>query len=94
MNKYESIIILKVDLEEEKKNDILTKISKLIKTNGIVEKIEKIGKKKLAYNIKNNTEGDYVLIEFETEKEQILEIERHFRITEEILKFIVVRKDA
>lgn len=93
MNKYESVIILKVGLEEEKMNDIIDKISELIKSNGSVEKVEKIGKRKLAYSVKNNTEGCYVIFEFETLKEQISEIERYFRITDEILKFIVVRKD-
>ena len=58
-----------------------------------MEKVEQIGKKKLAYSVRNNTEGYYIIFEFTTLEEQIRELERYFRITEEILKFIVVRKD-
>ncbi len=93
MNKYESIIIIKVDLKEETINKIITDVSDLINSKGSMEKVEQIGKKKLAYEIRGNKEGFYIIFEFETEVEQIRELERYFRITDEILKFIVVRKD-
>ncbi len=93
MKKYEAIIITKVDLKEEIINKIITKVTDLINSNGSMEKVEQIGKKKLAYSVRNNTEGYYIIFEFTTLEEQIRELERYFRITEEILKFIVVRKD-
>lgn len=93
MKKYESVIITKVDLKEEVINKIITKVTDLINSNGSMEKVEQIGKKKLAYSVRNNTEGYYIIFEFTTLEEQIRELERYFRITEEILKFIVVRKD-
>ena len=93
MNKYESIIITKVDLKEEAINKIITAVSDLINSKGSMEKVEQIGNKKLAYEVRSNKEGFYIIFEFETVVEQIRELERYFRITEEILKFIVVRKD-
>lgn len=93
MKKYESVIIAKVDLKEERINKIITNVTDLINSNGSMEKVEKIGKKKLAYSVKGNEEGYYIIFEFTTPEEQIRELERYFRITEEILKFIVVRKD-
>ncbi len=93
MNKYESIIITKVDLKEEAINKIITAVSDLINSKGSMEKVEQIGNKKLAYEVRGNKEGFYIIFEFETVVEQIRELERYFRITDEILKFIVVRKD-
>ena len=52
-----------------------------------------MGKKKLAYEIKKNKEATYMLINFEAKPDSIAELERNYRITDEILKFIVVRKE-
>ena len=52
-----------------------------------------MGKKRLAYEIKKNNEAIYMLINFESKPEAIAELERNYRITDEILKFIVVRKE-
>lgn len=93
MNKYESVILLDSNLEEEKLKEVINKISDLIKNNGILEKIEEIGKRKLAYEIRKNTEAYYFVFHFESKSEFASELERKYRITEEIIKFIVVRKD-
>ncbi len=52
-----------------------------------------MGLRKLAYEIGKNKEGYYVVFEFEAKPELIVELERNYRITDEIIKFIVVRKD-
>ncbi len=93
MNKYESVIIINTNITEENRKKVIDKITDLINLKGKVEKVEELGKKKLAYEIKNNTDGYYVLFYFESESEFIIELERVYRITDEILKFIVVRKD-
>ncbi len=93
MNKYESVIIITTNITEENRKKVIDNITDLINLNGKVEKVEELGKKKLAYEIKNNTDGDYVLFYFESKSEFIIELERVYRITDEILKFIVVRKD-
>ena len=91
MNKYESVIIINPNLEEEAIKSLIEKISNLINTDGKVSSVEEAGKKKLAYEVKKNKEGYYVIINFEAQPELIVELERNYRITDEVLKFIVVR---
>lgn len=93
MNKYESVVIMSATAEDNKINEVVDKITNLIKENGNLEKIENLGKKKLAYEIKLNKEGLYYVFEFESNPEFIQELERIYRITDEVIKFIVVRKD-
>ncbi len=93
MNKYESIIIIGQNVEEEGRKALITRFTDLINTEGKVSNVNEMGTKKLAYEIGKNTEGYYVVFEFEAKPELIAELERNYRITDEIVKFIVVRKD-
>lgn len=93
MNKYETIFIINSNLEESAIKGVIEKFSNLINTNGKVESVDEWGKRKLAYPMKKQTEGYYVLINFEAEPSEIAELERIYRITDEIIKFIVVKKD-
>ena len=93
MNKYESIIIINPSLEEQGMKELIKKFEDMINNEGKVESVEEIGKRKLAYEIKKNSEGYYVLYNFEAKPEFIAELERVYRITDGILKFIVVRKE-
>ena len=52
-----------------------------------------MGRRKLAYEIDKNKEANYVLFNFEAKPELIAELERNYRITDEVIKFIVVKKD-
>ena len=56
-------------------------------------KIEDLGKKRLAYEVKGHSEGHYYIIQCSMESEKMSELERIYRITDEILKFITVKKD-
>lgn len=91
MNKYESVIIINPTVESEKIKTLVQKFTDLINNAGNVEKVDEVGKKKLAYEVKKNKEGYYVIINFEAQPELIVELERNYRITDEVLKFIVVR---
>ena len=93
MNKYESVIIINPNLEEEAIKALIEKISNLINTDGKVSSVEEVGKKKLAYEIKKNKEGFYVVFKFESKPEAIAELERIYRITDEVIKFIVVKEE-
>ncbi len=94
MNRYESIFIIASSVTEEDIKEFIEKIKNLITTNGgNVTNVEELGKKKLAYEIKKNKEGYYVLIEFDLNAEVIKELERVYRITDEIIKFLTIRKD-
>lgn len=92
MNKYESIIIVNPNVDEEGLKALETKFTGLINENGKVESVENMGKKRLAYEIKKNKEGYYMLFNFEAKPDSIKELERIYRITDEIIKFIVVKK--
>ncbi|MEE1389685.1 MAG: 30S ribosomal protein S6 [Clostridia bacterium] len=93
MNKYESVIIINPNLEEEAIKSLIEKISNLINTDGKVSSVEEAGKKKLAYEIKKNKEGFYVIFKFKANPELITELERVYRITDEVIKFIVVKEE-
>jgi len=93
MNKYETVFIINPSVEEAGVKELIEKFSNLINNDGKVESVEEMGKRKLAYEIKKNSEGIYVLINFEANPTLIKELERVYRITDEVIKFIVVRKD-
>ena len=93
MNKYESVIIIDPNCTEEAVKALESRFTGLINENGKVESVENMGKKKLAYDIKKNSEATYMVINFEAKPDSIAELERNYRITDEILKFIVVRKE-
>lgn len=93
MNKYESVIIINPNTNEEGIEDLIQKITDLINKDGKVTSVENLGKKRLAYEISKCKEGYYVIFYYETESNIIVEIERNFRITEEIIKFITVRNN-
>ena len=91
MNKYESIIIVNPNVDEAGLKALEEKFTGLINENGKVESVEEMGKRKLAYDIKKFTEATYVLFNFEAKPELIVELERVYRITDDIIKFITVR---
>lgn len=90
MKKYESVILVNSKLNMEERTRVVSKMEDFIKQNGILESTEDLGVKKLAYQIKDNVEANYYIFKFETEAENITELERLYRITDEIIKFIVV----
>ena len=93
MNKYESVVIVNQNLEEESIKNLIKKFSDLINTDGNVTSVEEMGKRKLAYEIRKQKEGFYVVIKFEAKPELIAELERNYRITDEVIKFIVVKEE-
>ena len=92
MNKYESVIIINPNVDEATLKALQDKFTGLINENGKVENVVEMGKRKLAYEIKKNKEAYYVQFDFEANPEAITELERIYRITDEVLKFITIRK--
>ena len=93
MNKYESVIIINPNLEGEAIKALIEKFSNLINKNGTVSSVEEVGLKKLAYEIKKNKEGYDIIFKFEAKPDSIDELERVYRITDEVIKFIVVKEE-
>ncbi len=93
MNKYEVMYIVK-SADEEVVNSVVEKVENLItKNGGNVEKVDRWGKRRLAYEVKKQNEGYYVLVNFEAQPTVITEIDRVMKITDEILKHMIVKND-
>ncbi len=92
MNKYESVIIVNPNLDEAALKAVEDKFTGIINENGKVEKVDRMGKRRLAYEIKKQKEGYYMVFEFESKPEAIAELERIYRITDDIMKYIIVKK--
>ncbi len=92
-NKYESIFIISPALSEEDTKALVEKFKSLIETSAQLENIDEWGKRRLAYEISDFNEGYYVLVDFSAESTFPLELERIFRITDGIIKYMVIRKD-
>lgn len=93
MRKYETMYVLRPDFEEEKYNAIVEKFNALIQANGgEVTKVDVWGKRRLAYEIEKLNEGFYVLVEFNAEADLPAELERNFRIADEVIRYIVVKQ--
>lgn len=93
MNKYEVMFIAK-PLEDAEVDPIAEFVSNLIKKNGgNVEKVDRWGKRHLAYPVKKQADGNYVLINFEVDPAVIKEIDRVMKIQDDILKHLIVKID-
>lgn len=93
MNKYESVVIINPTVEEEGIKALISKFTDLINTDGKVEKVDELGKRKLAYEVKKFVEGYYAVFYFEANPDLITELERNYRITDEIIKFMTIKQD-
>ena len=93
MNKYESIIIIDQNVEEEGIKSLISRFTDLINTEGKVSEVTEMGKRKLAYDVKKFKEGFYTVFYFEANTDLIAELERNYRITDEIIKFMTVKQN-
>ena len=64
------------------------------KNNGKIIKIERWGKKRLAYQVKKSKQGIYILIQHESEPKTITELRNGYKLTENILRYQVIRLDG
>lgn len=93
MNKYESIFIINPDLSEEDTAALVAKFKSLLESSAQLDSIDEWGKRKLAYEIADKTEGYYVLVNFSAEPEFPHELERIYKITDGIIKYMVIKKE-
>ena len=92
---YETLFVVKPNLNEEETTAIVNKFTSLIADNGgAVESVNEWGKRRLAYPIEKFVEGYYVLVNFKSEAALPAELNRVFGITDEILRYIVVRSEC
>lgn len=93
MNNYETVILISNKIKDEERKSVVKKIQELINVNGKVSKVDEIGLRKMAYEVRKHNEAFYYVIYFESEPSFIAELERNYRIIDEIIKFIVVKQD-
>jgi small subunit ribosomal protein S6 len=91
---YEVVYIIRPNLEEEQVQAVVDKFSALINENGgEVTAVDNWGKRRLAYEINDFREGFYYLVTFQGVPATAEELDRVLKITDEILRFMIIRKD-
>lgn len=94
MKKYFETMYIVKPIEEDAFKAVVAKFDKLITANGgNVEKTDCWGKRRLAYEIQNLNEGLYVLVTFQADAAAVKELDRVMRITDEVLRHMIIRKD-
>ncbi len=90
MRKYASILLRRPSLEEEKRIEVIEKFKAIISADGEIEKVEEWGNRKLAYEIEKIRDGYYVLVTFKANPTLPLELERNFKISDDVIRYIVI----
>lgn len=94
MNKYETVFIIDPSIEAEETERVIEDTQNLISgSGGTVIRVDKWGKKRLAYEVKGNRDGYYVLVDFEAEPQFIQRLGRYYGLTEEIIKYMTLRAE-
>ncbi|BDG61848.1 30S ribosomal protein S6 [Caldinitratiruptor microaerophilus] len=94
MRSYELMMVVRPDLEEEATKAVVEKAKGIITTGGgVVEKEDLWGKRRLAYEIRNFRDGYYAVLNFRAGTEVPKELDRVLRITDEVIRHIIVRPE-
>lgn len=94
MHKYEVMFIIRPDAPEDEVAKIATQMEGFITgAGGTVVKLEKMGRRKLAYRVQRHREGFYVLVEMEAPPAAVHELERRMKVADAVIKFLTVRVD-
>lgn len=93
MRKYEAIFILRPSIEEDKRVEEIEKYKSIIAADGEIEKVEEWGNRKLAYEIEKIRDGYYVLVNFKANPTLPKELERNFKISDDVIRYIIVNLD-
>jgi len=89
---YEVMCVINADLDKETTEKTIEKVEDLIKKNkGKVEKVDKWGRRKLAYPIDGHKDGFYAVITFKGNNKTVAELDRVLKLTGEIIRFMIVR---
>ncbi len=94
MRKYEVIFIIRPDAGEEETAKIVTQMEGVVTgAGGKIEKVERMGRRRLAYRVSRYSEGFYVLFAFEGTGDTVKELERRLKVADPVIKFLSVRVD-
>jgi small subunit ribosomal protein S6 len=94
MRIYEELFIVKPDAPEEEVDQFIEQMKSVVSgSGGSVDKVDKWGKRRLAYRVDKYREGAYVLFQFNAAPETVKEFERRLRVSDLVIKFLTVRID-
>ncbi len=94
MTKYEIMYIIRPNIEEEAKTSVVERFNSILTDNGAeIEKVDEKGKKRLAYEIKDFTDGYYVILNFKSDDRAINEFDRLAKFSDDILRHIIIREE-
>ena len=93
MKAYELLYFVDPTCNEETRAAVMKRIEVALGENGTVDSVEDWGKRKLAFEIDDLTEGDYTLINFHADPTTIAELDRVLRITDAVVRHMIVRRD-
>ncbi|MGI2335286.1 MAG: 30S ribosomal protein S6 [Dehalogenimonas sp.] len=95
VSSYELVVIYRQEMPQEKIDEAVEHISKLITTKGgVVDAVDRWGKRKLAYPIKQQLEGVYVLFKFTAGSSLVRKLTDDLRISESVLRHMAIKPDA
>ncbi len=94
INSYEAVIVVSIKLGEEAVAETVKKFKKLIEKHGTVESVDEWGKRRLAYPINKETDAYYVLFNFQSDAEFPAELDRITKITDGVLRSMIIKKEA
>ena len=95
MSKYELALVVNAKIEDEAREAVVEKEKSYVaRYGGTVTEVEEWGKKRLAYEVQKMREGFYYFIQFEADATCPAEVERHVRIMDNVLRYLVVKKEA
>jgi len=94
MRKYEVMYIIRPDVEQETLQSVVEKFNAIIASGGEIIKSEVLGKRRLAYEIKKFRDGIYVVVNFNAPPQVVAELDRVLRITDEVIRHLIVRDVA
>ncbi|GJM39795.1 MAG: 30S ribosomal protein S6 [Ardenticatenaceae bacterium] len=96
MREYEVTVIFQANLDDEARSTVVERVSDWL-THGEAEEDKPVhnvwGQRRLAYSIRNQSEGYYILFDAKLNPEQLSDIERNMQYTEEVLRYMIVRKE-
>ena len=90
---YETVMIVSLKKGEENVQTVVERFKALIEQNATLKNVDEWGKRKLAYLINKESEGYYVLFEFEATAEFPAELDRSFRINEDVMRSMIIKKE-
>ena len=94
MSPYELMYIVKPELDDQAVQQEIEKVGQLIQTNGgQLKKVTPWGKRRLAYTVKENREGHYVVAEFDLDQAKVQEVDRVLKISDTVFRHLLVRQD-